>query len=215
MSMLKHIPTSELASIVSGNSPNPVIDTPPTDLFTNMPHPHAHPSTPESNPTVPPISGGIPAYQHALQSMFKRRLSGKRKPSGDRRSLPTPETSSNTPEADKDVVEIHLDDGPRVPHSTRSEDMLNSQLSTMEKSETSSLQSPVYPALLLNAVENDIEPTADGEFLFLTSSCGATSVPEMPQLEEGDDYFGNAAELPSSHGRPKVPLVNNVLIFFW
>ncbi|KAG0172634.1 hypothetical protein DFQ28_007650 [Apophysomyces sp. BC1034] len=195
-----HFPTTaerELANIVSGNSPNPVTDTPPSELVTSAPHPYIHTSTPDANT---PANGGIPVYQHSLQSLLRRQLSSKRKTNRDRRSLPTPETSSNTPDADKDVVEIHLDDGPEPNESSRADYTIESRPNNSDRSDIASLRSPVYPALLLNAVDSGIESGTSSNFLFLTSARGATSVPDMTQHDERDDYFGNTTEIESNDG---------------
>ncbi|KAI9494658.1 hypothetical protein BDB00DRAFT_871209 [Zychaea mexicana] len=126
MSMLKNITNTELAGIVSGTLPNPVVDAPPALPLPSSCAPppssassSSHSSTsnaanrstnnnnninlssPESssknNNNAP---GSIPAYQHSLHTLLRRQLSSKRK--SNRRSLPnttieTPPTTTTTP----------------------------------------------------------------------------------------------------------------------
>ncbi|KAF7728237.1 hypothetical protein EC973_006518 [Apophysomyces ossiformis] len=201
MSILKYIPSSELANIVSGNSPNPVSDGSSCDVAITSPHPLTRPSTPDTSTPSTALNGGIPVYQHSLQSFLRRQLSSKRKTTRDRRSLPTPELSGNVPDADRDVIEIQLDDGPSTTANNRAEYANECKPFNSGRSDTGSLQSPVYPALLLNAEDSGIESETDSNFLFFTNSCGATSVPEMDQREERNDYFGSLNEIDTTEDK--------------
>ncbi|RCI03653.1 hypothetical protein CU098_002600, partial [Rhizopus stolonifer] len=87
MSMLRNIPSAELAHIVSSGSSNPALKTP-----------DQHPLTHEEES---PHADGIPIYQHSLHSLLRKQLSNKRKPS--RRLMDVRQ------EADKDVIEMNLD----------------------------------------------------------------------------------------------------------
>lgn len=134
MSMLRNIPSSELADIISGNSPNPILEAPPVDLISGVQHPLSiidRPMMPTDHnnvgsssnemvmdptpappaTTISPSVDGVPVYQHSLQSLLRKQLSSKRnKPIRDRRSLPN--IDGRAQEADKDVVEMNLDSGP-------------------------------------------------------------------------------------------------------
>ncbi|KAG0792088.1 hypothetical protein G6F16_004230 [Rhizopus arrhizus] len=94
MHLLRNMPTSELADIVSGHSPNPILDTPPTEERTLVDPPLYSPDTPPS-----------------LHSLLRRQLT-----TGKRRSHAKDRVSN--PEQDKDVVEIDLDDVPREHENT-------------------------------------------------------------------------------------------------
>ncbi|KAI9010476.1 hypothetical protein CLU79DRAFT_773210 [Phycomyces nitens] len=160
MSVLRNIPSSELASIVSGNAPNPVIDSPPADLYPSSASSPAISSRSLINNSILSNSNSstnapnTPTYQTPLQSLLRRQLSSKRKARDrDRRSFVAPDTPF-LPEADKDVVEIDLEDG-MGPDAERD---------TFESNENRGLEnlpglkSPLYPALLLNS-SRPAEPT--------------------------------------------------------
>ncbi|KAG2231009.1 hypothetical protein INT48_001616 [Thamnidium elegans] len=150
MSMLRNIPSSELAEIISGNSPNPILETPPSDLISG--HPLAIDDQEMNEPYHPP---------HSLHSLLRKQLSSKRKPMRDRRSLPNIDK-----EADKDVIEMNLDPDPTISSTSAS----NTTFDLVEEG------SPVYPAMLLN--ENTVvEP--DPKKLPSSSSLSRTSVPDM------------------------------------
>lgn len=94
MHLLRNMPTSELADIVSGHSPNPILDTPPAEERTLVDPPLYSPDT-----------------QPSLHSLLRRQLT-----TGKRRSHPKDRVSHV--EQDKDVVEIDLDDVPREQENT-------------------------------------------------------------------------------------------------
>ncbi|KAI8136781.1 hypothetical protein BJV82DRAFT_638165 [Fennellomyces sp. T-0311] len=190
MSMLKNISNTELASIVSGTLPNPVVDAPTTPT---LPASTSSSSSQSSNSRILPEpsktnAGSIPAYQHSLHTLLRRQLSSKRKP--NRRSLPSSETPPSSArsagsvptaasEADKDVVEIDLDGGDDTPRSVAN----NSDGHFVD-----GLQTPVYPALLLNATQHESlgEPM---QHPLVTN--GNTSAPELTRWERdiNSDYF--------------------------
>lgn len=150
MSMLRNIPSSELADIISGNSPNPILETPPSDLISG--HPLAI-DDPEKNEPYHPA--------HSLHSLLRKQLSSKRKSMRDRRSLPNIDK-----EADKDVIEMNLDSEPSISSTSAS----NPTFDMVEEG------SHVYPAMLLN--ENTVvEP--DSKKVTSSSSLSRTSVPDM------------------------------------
>ncbi|GAA5803497.1 hypothetical protein HPULCUR_008979 [Helicostylum pulchrum] len=150
MSMLRNIPSSELADIISGNSPNPILETPPSDLISG--HPLAIDDQEMKEPYHPP---------HSFHSLLRKQISSKRKSMRDRSSLPNTDK-----EADKDVIEMNLDSDP----STSSTSASNPTFDMVEEG------SPVYPAMLLN--ENTIvEP--DSKKVTSSTSLSRTSVPDM------------------------------------
>lgn len=145
MSLFRNIPTSELADIVSGNSPNPILETPPVDLIDGIHHPLSIVEPPQKNdlpdPPIypPPASEG--AYEHSLHSRLRRQLTSKRRSVRDRRSLPN--IDGHHQETDKDVVEMTLDTDTQSTHESFGQF-------------TGSLpadDSPIYPAMLLNEVQ--------------------------------------------------------------
>ncbi|KAI9264191.1 hypothetical protein BDA99DRAFT_536917 [Phascolomyces articulosus] len=250
MSMLKNMTNTELAGIVSGTLPNPVVDAPPlptcspvssatmtggpptssTSTSSQSSNVSANrtlhgssessgnnkgASTPTNTPTNAAAGGSIPAYQHSLHTLLRRQLSSKRK--SNRRSLPntaietppaatTPPTTTTTTasssttrsgsliatasEADKDVVEIDLDS------SSNSDTQSIADRSDAEHHHfMEGIQTPVYPALLLNASTTTQDETAGD----LTSHplhhplvpSGNTSAPELTRWEQdvNSDYF--------------------------
>lgn len=212
MNMLKNMSNSELAGIVSGALPNPVADTPPTASSSSSAPPPPQPppltipggsnaSTSTSSASPEAIknvnTAGISAYQHSLHSLLRRQFSNKRMT--NRRSMSssvdTPPdgsgrlTSSN-PEADKDVVEINLDsDDTRSTAGTAADG--ESHDGTFDSHHH--LQTPIYPALLLNATQSGYGFDAEHDRL----SChplainASTSAPELSRWEqdEDSDYF--------------------------
>lgn len=202
MSMLKNISNTELANIVSGQLPNPVVDAPTMDhdicsgSNSNKPSPAA-PQRPILE-TSKSSGGGVSAYQHSLHSLLRRQLSNKRK--SNRRSLPaldvSEKRSSSTTaansqscknEADKDVVEIDLNSS----NSSRSPYHLSSS-TTMDHHPTA-VQTPVYPALLLNATQSDFDLSTESELVsFLPPMGTSTSAPDLSRWDHtmADDYFG-------------------------
>lgn len=181
MSMLRNIPSSELADIISGNSPNPILETPPADLISGVQHPLS--TVEPDEPTISPE--GASFYPHSLQSLLRKQLSSKRKPMRDRRSLPN--IDGRPHEADKDVVEMNLDSGP----------ISNNELSHQFDIPVHEGASPVYPAMLLNETKVDPEPKKAS---FSPSCLSRTSVPDMSNWHTDDhygDYFSNQS-VPST-----------------
>lgn len=173
--MLRNIPSSELADIISGNSPNPILETPTTDILNET---EALPHSPE----------GVPMYQHSLHSLLRKQLSNKRKPMRDRRSLPNIDGRSSQQEADKDVIEMNLDSEPtHTDHSPIS-------FITRENEEENLKSGPVYPAMLLNESQSK-----DAHHMPPSPNLQSrTSVPDMMSWDNGHhDYFSNEP-IPSS-----------------
>lgn len=196
MSMLRNIPSSELADIISGNSPNPVLEAPPAELI-------QHPSDVSNNEVVmetPPsmspsgIEASIPSYQHSMHSLLRKQLSNKRKPMRDRRSLPSLD-GGRSHEADKDVVEMSLDAEPLNSHIT-------STSTATATTDDASLKSPVYPAMLLNETQlkaddtnnaTTCKPVTTARMLASLNSMSRTSAPDMLNWNHPDpqDYFSD------------------------
>ncbi|KAI7898111.1 uncharacterized protein BX663DRAFT_462531 [Cokeromyces recurvatus] len=131
MSMLRNIPSSELADIINGHSPNPILETPPADLINGIQHPLA--KVEQQRTDVEAISPeGVPIYQHSLHSLLRKQLSSKRKSLRNKPRLQ---------EADKDVVEMNLDSG--LPTEMASQPSYDVPL-------IEDMKSPLYPAMLLN-----------------------------------------------------------------
>lgn len=215
MNMLKNMSNSELAGIVSGALPNPVADTPPTASSSSSAAPPQPPpltipvgsnaSTGTSSASPEAIknvnTAGISAYQHSLHSLLRRQFSNKRMT--NRRSMSssvdTPPdgsgrlTSSN-PEADKDVVEINLDsDDTRSTAGTAADGESHDGTFDSHHHDHHHLQTPIYPAMLLNATQSGYDFDAEHDRL----SChplavnASTSAPELSRWEqdEDSDYF--------------------------
>ncbi|GAN07120.1 AGC/MAST/MAST protein kinase [Mucor ambiguus] len=125
----------------------------------NIPNPvYSHPST-------------IPEYQQSIQTFLKRQLSNS-----------TVISPRLIPEADKDVVEIDLDDSFSCPY--------NNALDTYSR-----YQSPVYPAIFLNDNDNanDGMNRDDTQVATIddmdTNAVDSISVPDV-----NEDYFSWAAQ---------------------
>ena len=221
MSMLRNIPSSELADIINGNSPNPILETPPADLLSGMQHPlgmmdrSAMPDvstsastsseiTANSSTVSPSVDGGVPVYQHSLHSLLRKQLSSKRKPMRDRRSLPN--MDGRPQEADKDVVEMNLDAGPL--HSTDMSlpmygDDDNDDDGQHPHAMEDELKSPVYPAMLLNESQSRADShhpqppqaaAAPAIPTFSPNSMSRASAPDMANYRHDTqikDYFSN------------------------
>ncbi|KAI8879335.1 hypothetical protein K501DRAFT_287436, partial [Backusella circina FSU 941] len=146
MTMLRNIPSSELADIVSGNSPNPILDTPPP------------PPPSSSSASTTPLSEDVPNYpQQSLQSILINKLTNKHK-----------KITSRASEEDKDVIEMNLDAEPAIntspplppPPSSSSTSIspfdrghIEEEVE-VEEDEANHLDRPVYPAMLLNTPVN-------------------------------------------------------------
>ncbi|CAO3590517.1 unnamed protein product [Absidia cylindrospora] len=195
MTMLRNIPSSELANIVSGNSPNPIIDVPPPTQSPIATPEATMDSGKSSSPTQPasvdPSVTSTLAYQHSLQTFLRRQLSSKQRKSRRSRSSSganmdplVPSESSSTSstyglDADKDIVEIDLDDGilPSTSAQRSQQRPLSSSSPTHSQQSSTkpnaaaipdtqpkqqkqrrssnqlreSMKSPLYPAMLLDA----------------------------------------------------------------
>jgi hypothetical protein len=218
MSMLRNIPSSELADIISGNSPNPILETPPADLISGVQHPlsiidrpipdttHSPSINSSSNeaasgdpppPIISPSVDGAPVYQHSLHSFLRKQLSSKRnKPMRDRRSLPNIDGRSQ--EADKDVVEMNLDSGP-VPNDLPSSSAAVQQQQQQQRQnfdinvDEEALKTPVYPAMLLNESQMKVD----------------TERSRSPQQQHASNSFSAPPFSPSSLSRASVPDMSN------
>lgn len=190
MSMLRNIPSSELADIISGNSPNPILEAAPTEFISSIQSSDTSELVTENQPVISPsgVESGVPNYQHAMHSLLRKQISSKRKSMRDRRSLPCLD-SGKPQEADKDVVEMSLDDEP-----------LNSHMSSTSNvtADADSLKSPVYPAMLLNETQSKTEdttskPTTTARMLGSLNTLNSTSAPDMFHWNRTipEDYFSN------------------------
>ncbi|KAK4515895.1 uncharacterized protein ATC70_010853 [Mucor velutinosus] len=133
----------------------------------NIPNPvYSHPST-------------IPEYQQSIQTFLKRQLSNS-----------TMISPRSIPEADKDVVEIDLDDSLSCPYSNAVD-------------AHSRYQSPVYPAIFLNDNDNgndEINPkNMQAAVNDRDTNVDSISVPDV-----NEDYFTWAAQ-PSQESK-SVPI---------
>jgi hypothetical protein len=203
MSMLRNIPTSELAEIINGNSPNPILDTPPVDLVGNLQHPlttvdqtiiENPDNLPSSSEATTSISAdGVPLYQHSMHTLLKKQLSNKRKSTKDRRSLP--HIDPNQQELDRDVDEMSLDNEP--PPSNVSG---KSESSRSDNAGRSGL----YPAMLLKEAPLKIDVDKQQQQQrrsSMSSSVSASSLNRPPITEtstwthsdQSGDYFGTDA----------------------
>lgn len=201
MTMLRNIPSSELADIISGNSPNPILEKSPADLLSGHPLSNSTSSSSSSNmnynnneppvDVVPVSPDGVPMYQHSLHSLLRKQLSNKRKPMRDRRSLPN--LDARPGEADKDVVEMNLDAGP-VDASSHDFDIASSSMDPSPSSGESLKSGPVYPAMLLNETQQQ-QPSGSMHEPHSPNLMNRTSVPDMTNTWNSNssypDYFSN------------------------
>ncbi|KAI8384454.1 uncharacterized protein BYT42DRAFT_529487 [Radiomyces spectabilis] len=186
MSMLRTIPSSELASIVSGNSPNPVIDAPPSEIYSHNTVDAASWSTSSGSPKMP-----------VYQSVLRRQMSTKQKMQKKLSGASTTDGEMNPrSEADRDVIELSLDSGiSRI-------DAVDPQPS--ESSNTSGhrddLNTPVYPALLLGAdhMASDTHTSLHPRWYDGLSN---TSAPPTTRktTQESLDYFSHSLPTKDEH----------------
>lgn len=241
MTMLRNIPSSELANIVSGNSPNPIIDVPPPTLSPlASPEVTTAATTTTSSPTfttattnIDPSVTSTLAYQHSLQTFLRRQLSSKqRKPRRSRSSsngtpmepplMPSESSSSSTLsyglDADKDIVEIDLDDGGGggQPSSKLTPASDTSRRSSSQQ-HRESMKSPLYPAMLLDGASSQTSDGQQNHLLLPTHSQQQqimaadteapsgfiTSAPELPRWDDDTaiDYFHTANNSMGQHGK--------------
>ncbi|KAL9540410.1 hypothetical protein MBANPS3_009696 [Mucor bainieri] len=108
----------------------------------------------------------IPEYQQSIQTFLKRQLSSS-----------TMISPRSIPEADKDVVEIDLDDSFTCPY--------NSAVDTHAR-----YQSPVYPAIFLNNNNNDMHPGNIPEAVQAVDTMDVNGMDSIsvPDVDE-EDYF--------------------------
>lgn len=218
LSMLRHIPSSELADIINGNSPNPILDTPPVE---EVQHPltkvdqtmtdskDVSLSNHENHPSV--HADGVPMYQHSLHNLLKKQLSSRRSTMTERRSLPDIDTSK--PELDRDVDEMNLDGG-SIQNDGAPENDMNSLISTGD-----TLSNAVYPAMLLN--EPPINNYDQSEKQDRKSSTGSTlssiSINKGPMTEvwphsdQSGDYFGTNALKSTSKCTSTINCIDEML----
>lgn len=127
----------------------------------NIPNPvYSHPST-------------IPEYQQSIQTFLKRQLSSS-----------TMISPRSIPEADKDVVEIDLDDSLSCPY--------NNAVDTHAR-----YQSPVYPAIFLNDNKDnnrDNQTNPDDMQAAMDDTMDSTSVDNISVPDVKEDYFTWAAQ---------------------
>lgn len=105
-----------------------------------------------------PVIDGLPAYQQSIQNFVKRQLSN------------TTAAALDEEEADKDVIEIDLDE-------ERNDILYDHDLTSHH------YQSPVYPALFLNDIIGNEQQQEDDDCCYFY---GCTSAYES---EEALDYF--------------------------
>ncbi|KAI8970228.1 hypothetical protein BDF20DRAFT_838604 [Mycotypha africana] len=224
MSILRNIPSSELADIISGNSPNPILEAPTASLLktsqcssSSLSRSEASPADnhskiAENSPTAHSADNAS-VYQHSLQSLLKKQLSDKRKPIKDRRSIPN--QGNKTPEADKDVIEMDLD-----AHSSLSIDLPRTAESDYPFPMGDNIRSPVYPAMLLNEsrlkadeqsnIRHSERRSSNLHSFFSPGSSSQTSAPETANWNHHDnqlsDYFYNT---PLTHSLTSNSTVRN------
>jgi hypothetical protein len=196
MSMLRNIPSSELADIVSGNSPNPILETPPSDFISNVQHPLSIVDPPQDESLPDPPIYALPtsesAYQHSLQSLLRKQLTGKRRSIRDRRSLPN--IDSRHQEADKDVVEMDLD-----------ADVQSNHESGMQFTDHQAQDPPVYPSMLLNEAYAKQDTHLQEQLIIPPTpsvTTARTSAPDVAYWNE-EDYFTSNRIPSGSSSRSK------------
>ncbi|KAG0170786.1 hypothetical protein DFQ30_002014 [Apophysomyces sp. BC1015] len=187
VSILRNIPSSALANIVNGNSPILAMNSSARHVRTHT----VATSKPCTN------NNGIPAYQHSLRSLIREQWSNKRPKSRDKQTFSASEIPKSQRDADKDVVEISLDEAINPAANDTDSDY---QCEDGGNGAGEPL-SPVYPALLLNATRKglDLDIVASG-FSCLESIGGDTSAPEMSRSDDDDgfSYFERSPEMASN-----------------
>lgn len=208
MSILKNLSNAELANIVSGNSPNPVADAPPAGGHVRSPSGGRSPLSESSKGSLP----GLSAYQQALLTLHQRQLSGKRNVNSRLSIQSTPENSgrfgtpeSQATEADRDVVEIDLNDSSGIDMRRADTIYMDEEASGVREDDRHSvalsidddermgdtLQQPVYPGILLNPMTGRNESITSGLHAQTVPVHESTSTPEMTLWENDQrgDYF--------------------------
>ncbi|CAO3595486.1 unnamed protein product [Absidia cylindrospora] len=213
MTLLKNIPSSELANIVNGYTGSSHGDTTGPPMANDVSHTkqgvrintantiHSSLSLTSSSSSSPSIScqstsvsspltssnNGIPAYQHSLHSFFKRQISAPKTNITDSDN----ENSTNDP----DVVELDL-------NNEQSSDQ------TIYHGNNDNLHSStVYPALLLGELNHDTRANESSSSrkpsLYInTSGLLHGSAPDLCYWNDTMDYFALPVEVGKDMGSP-------------
>ncbi|ORZ09533.1 hypothetical protein BCR42DRAFT_381630 [Absidia repens] len=213
MTLLKNIPSSELANIINGYTGSSHGDTTGSPMANDVSHTkqgarintantiHSSLSLTSSSSSSPSIScrptsvsspltssnNGIPAYQHSLHSFFKRQISASTTNSADSDN----ENNTNDP----DVVELDLNNeqpsGQTIYHGNN--DHLHS--------------STVYPALLLGGLDHDTranEASSSRKPSLYVNTSGLLhgSAPDLCYWNNTMDYFALPVDVGKDIGSP-------------
>lgn len=208
MSMLRKIPTEELANIVSGSSPNPVVLPPMAESF-NRQRSRTHTIATsnlssiqtfesDSNENEADFSSqsrpsSLPLYQNSLHSLLKKQFHAHS--DQDRQSYSR--RSSSLADKDRDVTEMRLDDeGPTEGLSNRSRHS-RKILNAMDFDPgLRELRAPIFPSSLLNTpYPVPVSKKDNKKLMSITRATASTSAPSL--LQEDDESTISATELSS------------------
>lgn len=196
MSMLRKIPTEELANIVSGSSPNPVITTPMSESFTrqrgrthtiatsNLSSFQSYDDDFEDNEAESSSAQGqansLPLYQNSLHSLLKRQFHAH----ADQSNQSNLKRSSSLADRDRDVTEMRLDDeDPNNGHAERNREAgKGSEIDANFRD----LRAPIFPSSLLNnPYPMSASKKSNKKFLSISNARASTSAPHL--LQDTDD----------------------------
>jgi hypothetical protein len=203
MSVLRKIPTEELASIVSGSSPNPVVPPPMAEAF-NRQRSRTHTiatshlsnfqtfedhgfneQQPPAESQSPNRANSLPGYQNSLHSFMKRQFHAHSDAEKQYKR------SSSLADKDRDVTEMSLDDdGPAESSSYRNRG--SSGGATDLDSGFKELRAPIFPSSLLNTPYPMPISKKDSKKFAITRATASTSAPHL--LQDDDDNVSSISD---------------------
>jgi hypothetical protein len=200
MSMLRNIPSEELASIVSGSSPNPVVIAPMNEAFgrqrgrthtiatSNLSNFHTFDEM-ESDDNVSDEQStskatNLPGYQTSLQTFLRKQFHSY----SDQEKQAQLKRTPSLADRDRDVTEMSLDDdGP----SDLAGDSIRRSYSPNDLDPSlRELRGPIFPSSLLNTPYP--RPIMKKENKKLMSISRATASTSAPHLLQDDDSVSPA-----------------------
>ncbi|KAI8580806.1 hypothetical protein K450DRAFT_236075 [Umbelopsis ramanniana AG] len=214
MSMLRNIPSEELASIVSGSSPNPVVIAPMDEAFgrqrgrthtiatSNLSSFHTFDDmeSDENNTDEQSTSKAtnLPGYQTSLQTFLRRQFHSY----SDQEKQAQVKRTSSIADRDRDVTEMSLDDdGP----SDLTGDSIRRSYSPNDLDPSlKELRAPIFPSSLLNTpYPRPIMKKENKKLMSISRATASTSAPHLLQDDDSvlpavNDAFG----WPESSSKP-------------
>ncbi|KAG2176702.1 hypothetical protein INT44_007366 [Umbelopsis vinacea] len=206
MSMLRNIPSEELASIVSGSSPNPVVIAPMDEAFgrqrgrthtiatSNLSNFHTFDDieSDDNNSDEQSTSRAtnLPGYQTSLQTFLRRQFHSY----SDHEKQVQQKRTSSLADRDRDVTEMSLDDdGP----SDMAGDSIRRNYSPNDLDPSlKELRGPIFPSSLLNTpYPRPIMKKENKKLMSISRATASTSAPHLLQEDDStlpsmNDAFG-------------------------